>query len=144
MIALCFSPFLMSSIYIWIKLDVIFLFRVGGWTQEEFSRTPIMSTYILAFIVSDFDCVDSHTVSGTLVSNTIRDHFLYAMHPANEIWRYTVTPSLIGWVHTQNDSWQDIEALSKRPSLCQTIFSNPFSSQRSSLYWFKLKFFLGR
>ena len=25
--------------------------------------------------------------------------------PANERWRYTVTPSLIGWVHTQNDPW---------------------------------------
>ena len=25
------------------------------------------------------------------------------MHPANERWRYDVTPSLIGWVHTQND-----------------------------------------
>ena len=25
------------------------------------------------------------------------------MHSANERWRYTVTPSLIGWVHTQND-----------------------------------------
>ena len=25
------------------------------------------------------------------------------MHPANERWRYIVTSSLIGWVHTQND-----------------------------------------
>ena len=25
------------------------------------------------------------------------------MRPANGIWRYTVTLSLIGWVHTQND-----------------------------------------
>ena len=32
-----------------------------------------------------------------------RDH--YIMLPANERWRYTVTPSFIGWVHTQNDSW---------------------------------------
>ena len=28
------------------------------------------------------------------------------MRPANERRRYTVTPSLIGWVHTQNDPWQ--------------------------------------
>ena len=27
------------------------------------------------------------------------------MHPANERWRYSVTPSLIGWVHKQNDLW---------------------------------------
>ena len=25
------------------------------------------------------------------------------MRPANERWRYTVTPSLTGWVHTQTD-----------------------------------------
>ena len=25
------------------------------------------------------------------------------MRPAKERWRYTVTPSLIGWTHTQND-----------------------------------------
>ena len=27
------------------------------------------------------------------------------MRPANERWRYMVTPSLIGWVHTENDPW---------------------------------------
>ena len=27
------------------------------------------------------------------------------MRPANERWRYSGTPSLIGWAHTQNDSW---------------------------------------
>ena len=26
------------------------------------------------------------------------------MHPANEIWRYNVTSSLIGWPHAENDS----------------------------------------
>ena len=45
-----------------------------------------------------------------------RDDFVYAprqwipgmisyMHPDNERWRYRVTSSLIGWVHTQNDPW---------------------------------------
>ena len=28
---------------------------------------------------------------------------ILCMHLANERWRYTVTPSLIGWVHAQND-----------------------------------------
>ena len=28
---------------------------------------------------------------------------ILCMHPANEKWRYSVTPSLIGWEHTQND-----------------------------------------
>ena len=27
------------------------------------------------------------------------------MRPANERWRYSVTPSLIGWAHTQDDPW---------------------------------------
>ena len=29
---------------------------------------------------------------------------ILCMHPANERRRYSVTPSLIGWVHTQNES----------------------------------------
>ena len=33
---------------------------------------------------------------------TGRDCFVH-MCPANERWRYSVTPSLIGWAHTQND-----------------------------------------
>ena len=28
---------------------------------------------------------------------------ILCMHSANERWRYSVTPSLIGWAHTQND-----------------------------------------
>ena len=28
---------------------------------------------------------------------------ILCMRPANERWRYTVTPSLFGWTHTQND-----------------------------------------
>ena len=28
---------------------------------------------------------------------------ILCMYPANERWRYIVTSSLIGWVHTQND-----------------------------------------
>ena len=31
------------------------------------------------------------------------------MHPTIERWRYSVTPSLIGWVHTQNDLWRWIQ-----------------------------------
>ena len=32
--------------------------------------------------------------------------FCICMGPANERWRYTVTPSVIGWVHTQNNPWR--------------------------------------
>ena len=34
-------------------------------------------------------------------SEVCRDHS--CMQPANERWRYSVTPSLIGWAHKQND-----------------------------------------
>ena len=37
------------------------------------------------------------------VVNTVG--IILCMHPANERWRYSVTPSLIGWAHTQNDPW---------------------------------------
>ena len=30
---------------------------------------------------------------------------ILCVRPANEIWRYIVTSSLIGQVHTQNDPW---------------------------------------
>ena len=30
---------------------------------------------------------------------------ILCMHPANERWRYSVMPSPIGWVHTQDDPW---------------------------------------
>ena len=33
------------------------------------------------------------------------------MHPANERWRYIVTSSLIGMVHSQNDPWKSCEII---------------------------------
>ena len=40
---------------------------------------------------------------------------ILCMHPANERWRYNVTPSLIGWAQTQNDPWC-FEAIIKSPA----------------------------
>ena len=37
---------------------------------------------------------------------------ILCMHPANERWRYSVTPSLIGCVHKQNDPWGTYKILS--------------------------------
>ena len=34
---------------------------------------------------------------------TLAPWIILCMRPANERWRYTVTPSLIGWAHTQID-----------------------------------------
>ena len=52
-------------------------------------------------------------VGRTLIGNKIVDHsdvvgaapvtgIILCMRPANGRWRYIVTPSLIGWAHTQN------------------------------------------
>ena len=55
-----------------------------------------------------WDIFSNHSVHGSsqweiaLHCNAI-SHWLDAC-PANERWRYIVTPSLIGWVHTQNNS----------------------------------------
>ena len=58
-----------------------------------------------------------------MISHERWSGIILCMHPANERWRYTVTPSLIviGWAHTQNDprvtlyQWQLTECL---PVLC--------------------------
>ena len=48
---------------------------------------------------------------GTLIYNQCAwkhcwcEGIILCMHPANERWCYRVTPSLIGWVHTQSDPW---------------------------------------
>ena len=36
---------------------------------------------------------------------------ILCMRPSNERWRYSVTPSLIGWAHTQNDPWYSLDVL---------------------------------
>ena len=48
-------------------------------------------------------CVNFLPVSCMLTSGII-----LRMRPANERWRYSVTPSLIGWAHTQNDLWDSL------------------------------------
>ena len=43
--------------------------------------------------------------------------------PANERWRYTVTPSLIGWAHTQNDPWNHTKTFAKVCASQQNSYS---------------------
>ena len=46
--------------------------------------------------------------SATNLNTIIKFQFagiILCIRPANERWRYTVTPSLIGWAHIQNDTW---------------------------------------
>ena len=49
-----------------------------------------------------------------------RDHSVYA-RPANERWRYIVTPSLFGWAHTQNDPWMCMALSAFRRELFITL-----------------------
>ena len=49
------------------------------------------------------------------------------MCPANERWRYSVTPSLIGWVHTQNDP-----CISNK--FCMFLWSNQMACNRAIAY----------
>ena len=39
----------------------------GGLKRVTFARTPIMSTYLLAFIVGEYDCVEATDVNGVRV-----------------------------------------------------------------------------
>ena len=55
---------------------------------------------------------------------------ILCMRPANERWCYTVTPSLIGWAHTQNDPCHVIEGLWARNWKLVEILFGPFS-----LWW---------
>ena len=41
--------------------------RSGGWVRDYYSRSPYMSSYLVAVIVSEFGCVDSPTATGTKV-----------------------------------------------------------------------------
>jgi puromycin-sensitive aminopeptidase len=36
-------------------------------TRHVFENTPLMSTYLLAFVVGRFDCIEGTTTEGTLV-----------------------------------------------------------------------------
>ena len=57
---------------------------------------------------------------------------ILCMHPANERWRYTVTPSLIGWMHTQNNPCTSIVCRlgtlrsGKWPPYCRKYFQINF------------------
>ena len=50
-------------------------------------------------------------------------------HPANERWRYAVTPSLISWAHTQNDACmlQSLMSVPRNISRWENVLKTTFS-----------------
>ena len=47
---------------------------------------------------------------------------ILCIHPANDRWCYSVTSSLIGWVHTQND-------------ICNPVISMSLSTRWCMIWW---------
>ena len=62
-----------------------------------------MSLYIYICLVSGCSVICKYMLR---CSNLLMDTgIILCVHPANERWRYSVAPSLIGWAHTQNDPY---------------------------------------
>ena len=55
------------------------------------------------------------TGNSTVCSLTQTAGIILCMHPPNERRRYIVTSFVIGWAHTQNDSWECVKAPHYRP-----------------------------
>ena len=68
----------------------------------NYSSMPKL-TEVKASISNDYI---PHKIMVIILSHVDKTGIILCMHPANERWCYSVTPSLIGWVHTQNDAWK--------------------------------------
>ena len=91
-------------------------FRITGplWGESTW-KGPVMQILLLALTSYGTNCryvgnLKHHKADISLYRWVYEWSLGYAgiilwMCPANERWRYNVLPSLIGWVHTQNDSW---------------------------------------
>ena len=66
-------------------------------TQQE------VSTSIIVLLSRDVFCRMKAMLLTRWNRNKMAD--ILCVRPANEGRRYTVTPSLVGWVHTHNDPW---------------------------------------
>ena len=61
-------------------------------------------------------------------THILQDHpfegIILCMCPANERWRYSVTPSLIGWAHAQNDPCFGTHKHSTASSISEATLKN--------------------
>ena len=62
---------------------------------------PLIQSFPLPLLLQFKSNISSHKLNIWVCISGI----ILCMHPANERWCYSVTPSLIGWAQTQNDPW---------------------------------------
>ena len=82
--------FSFSLLFSWF-LHLAFQLPHGGWKWEKIFRSDLPGNIRV-----------NHN---TIIMKPCRAGINLCMRPANERRRYTVTPSLIGWAHTQNGPW---------------------------------------
>ena len=140
-IHVCFHPCKFSFMNDFSHNTIILLNKhvhncIGNWSQwHPFSNTTLYwlikylhSTYWLqAICIRELMTASSHPwfhiVAKLLVIfqwlfQPLSSGIILCLHPTNERWRYSVTPILIGWAHTQNDLWSCCIYLRK----CKHIF----------------------
>ena len=77
-----------------------------NWGQVSLSRVLFDKTSLKAAFEAQalvHPAIRRHKIGGHRDIWPAHSGIILCMPPANERWRYSVTPSLIGWVHTQND-----------------------------------------
>ena len=94
------------------------LVKFSGACFGNFWIFPMHCIYLYQFEVPCFISTEEKDVLAGII---------LCMSSANETWRYTVTPSLIGWVHTHNDPCI--------PGLCAVLYH----IQHISYFWSKKK-----
>ena len=92
--------------------------------KSKMKNSNLLSSHVESYtwyFPINFAVLRTQTICSTntgmvIAIRCIMPGIILCMRPANERWRYTVTPSLIGWVHTQNDPCMLIRCGSKWPN----------------------------
>ena len=67
------------------------------WQEYETKTIHVHLTEIISHM--------EHLLQFLDYESSVSPGIILCMRPANERRRYTVTPPVIGWAHTQNDPW---------------------------------------